>query len=223
MDSGIYQYLMDHRDAQEDVYEAHIFAQCISHNARCDNESLSAAMGLSQTKFRMLINRYFARVLDDKPIDRCIKEHLNLCTGLDYSCQCENLASDTPSSRVRDEEMNDLKLLLLDHSSSYGEHVDWITSMIAAACLRDNHLWQDLGLACREELNQLLSRYFPILYNKNTGNMKWKKFLYKQLCELGEVSVCLAPSCAVCIEYAACFGPEDATDWSQPTVTAAMH
>lgn len=221
MVTGIYDYLMDRRDEHEDVYEAHIFAQCISHNAISPTGSLSAAMGLTQTKFRMLINRYFARVLDDKPIDRCIKTHLNLCTGQNVPCQCDSDQAERPNA-VRAEEMNDLKMLLLDHCSSYGEHVDWITSMIAAGCLRDDHLWQDLGLGCREELNRLLSRYFPILFNKNTGNMKWKKFLYKQLCELGAVSVCLAPSCQVCIDYDLCFGPEEATEWHR-TTTAAMH
>ncbi|MCK7499364.1 MAG: nitrogen fixation protein NifQ [Comamonadaceae bacterium] len=31
--------------------------------------------------------------------------------------------------------------------------------------------------------------------------MKWKKFLYKQLCEREEILVCKAPSCAVCCDH----------------------
>ena len=47
---------------------------------------------------------------------------------------------------------------------------------------------------------------FRPLAEQNTKDMKWKKFLYKQLC-IGEgIYVCRAPSCEVCVDYAACFG-----------------
>jgi nitrogen fixation protein NifQ len=67
-----------------------------------------------------------------------------------------------------------------------------------------------MGLPSRDVLSQLLRRYFTTLHDKNTGNMKWKKFFYKQLCDQAEVNLCRAPSCQVCSDYAACFGPEDA-------------
>ena len=80
---------------------------------------------------------------------------------------------------------------------------------LATACLGDNHLWQDMGLSHRDALSDLLRRHFTALYDKNTGNMKWKKFFYKHLCERAEVNLCRAPSCQVCIDYAKCFGSED--------------
>jgi nitrogen fixation protein NifQ len=38
--------------------------------------------------------------------------------------------------------------------------------------------------------------------------MKWKKFFYRCLCEMEGFSLCAAPSCAECSDYAACFGEE---------------
>jgi nitrogen fixation protein NifQ len=66
-----------------------------------------------------------------------------------------------------------------------------------------------MGLPNRSALSELLRVHFPALHAKNAGIMKWKKFLYKQLCEGMNVSVCKAPRCGVCSVYAQCFGPEE--------------
>ena len=50
---------------------------------------------------------------------------------------------------------------------------------------------------------------FPGLARANSGDMKWKKFLYRQLCSSEGIYVCPAPSCGVCKDYAKCFGPEN--------------
>jgi nitrogen fixation protein NifQ len=65
-----------------------------------------------------------------------------------------------------------------------------------------------MGLPSRAVLSQLMRHYFTTLYYRNSANLKWKKFFYKQLCDRAEVRVCKAPSCGVCSDYAACFGPE---------------
>jgi nitrogen fixation protein NifQ len=72
------------------------------------------------------------------------------------------------------------------------------------------HLWQDLGLANRAELSQLIARWFPRLSAGNVGNMKWKKFFYRKLCELEGFTLCAAPTCAECSDFHDCFGDEDA-------------
>ena len=74
----------------------------------------------------------------------------------------------------------------------------------------DNHLWQDMGLSSRAALSELMNAWFPTLAAKNTGDMKWKKFFYKQLCERADIFICKAPTCGACIDYDKCFGPEDA-------------
>ncbi len=110
----------------------------------------------------------------------------------------------------RDDEVADVLALLLEHAApNAGPEVRAIAETVAVACLGDNHLWQDLQFASRAELSALMRQWFPALVEKNHADMKWKKFLYKQLCEREEIFVCKSPSCAVCCDYAKCFGPED--------------
>jgi nitrogen fixation protein NifQ len=111
-----------------------------------------------------------------------------------------------PALRHRADEVDDVRSLLLEFAQ--GEAAPWLASAVAVACLGDNHLWQDLGLPSRAALSHLLGAYFPALVTRNRGDMKWKKFLYKELCDRAQV-LCRAPSCAVCSDYAFCFGPEE--------------
>ncbi len=111
----------------------------------------------------------------------------------------------------RYDELDDLVVLLVEHGAADAGSPDELRAMartVALACLGDNHLWQDLRLASRSELSALMARWFPALAARNTRDMKWKKFLYKQLCEREEVFICRSPSCAICCDYAKCFGPE---------------
>jgi nitrogen fixation protein NifQ len=117
--------------------------------------------------------------------------------------------NETPAD---DNELNgfhDLLQLLLDHRAAADERHLRIAHLVACACMGNDHLWQDLGLPDRKALSALLAAYFPALAARNTGNMKWKKFFYKQLCEREGVNTCRAPSCAVCDDYNKCFGSEE--------------
>ena len=109
---------------------------------------------------------------------------------------------------ARADEVDDVRSLLLQHADSAAGDATAIATTIAVACLGDNHLWQDLQLASRAELSALMRHWFPGLVARNAGDMKWKKFLYKQLCEREQLFVCKAPSCAACCDHALCFGPE---------------
>ena len=106
-------------------------------------------------------------------------------------------------------EFFDLLQLLLDHRAVADEQHRNVAHLVATACMGGDHLWQDLGLPERKALSALLSEYFPALAAKNSGDMKWKKFLYKQLCEREGINACKSPSCASCRDYAKCFGPEE--------------
>lgn len=107
------------------------------------------------------------------------------------------------------EEFDDLLQLLLEHAAADDEHHRRVAHLVATACMGHDHLWQDLGLPNRNALSTLLSDHFPTLAAKNSGDMKWKKFFYKQLCEQAEIFICKSPSCGVCCDYDKCFGPED--------------
>ena len=110
---------------------------------------------------------------------------------------------------ARLEERRDLLDLLLEHRAGADESEAWMAHIVTAACMGGDHLWQDLGLWSRKDLSRLMGENFPLLSAKNVRDMKWKKFLYKQLCQREGVYVCRSPSCEVCADYANCFGPED--------------
>jgi nitrogen fixation protein NifQ len=111
--------------------------------------------------------------------------------------------------RTRADEVADLVKLMRGQRAGRSPSELWMASIVATACLGSDHLWQDLGLWCRADLSALMRRNFPALADKNVHNMKWKKFLYKQLCVAEGVYVCRAPSCEVCVDYQNCFGSEE--------------
>jgi nitrogen fixation protein NifQ len=138
--------------------------------------------GLSEARFQKLLNEFF---LD-----------LSLTNG----------ASPTKDG----DEFNDLVLLLLESRAEPTEREAWLAYAVASAAMGENHLWEDLGLPNRKVLSDLMREHFPSLAAKNTGDMKWKKFFYRQLCTRAGVPICKSPHCAECSDYAVCFGPEDA-------------
>lgn len=105
-------------------------------------------------------------------------------------------------------EKQDLEQYLRQFAVRPQREAEWLINLLVAACLGNDHLWQDMGLFNRAELSALLNYNFPDMATRNTGDMKWKKFIYKQLCEAEGIYVCRAPSCEVCKDYPVCFGPE---------------
>lgn len=86
---------------------------------------------------------------------------------------------------------------------------DDMAIIVATACMGADHLWQDLGLPSRRELSQLIALNFPELARANDRDMKWKKFLYRELCQREGIYVCTSPTCEACCDFAVCFGSED--------------
>ena len=114
-----------------------------------------------------------------------------------------------PSDPLRQQESTDLRRLLLQHRTGRSASEHWLADIVVAGCLGSDHLWQDLGLWDRDCLSRLMHDNFAPLAGRNDRDMKWKKFLYKQLCEAEGVYICRSPSCEVCVDYAFCFGPEE--------------
>jgi len=98
---------------------------------------------------------------------------------------------------------------LLYRGSSERSRLEYLLScMIARRAQCPNHLWQDLGLRQRRELSWLMQRHFEPLHARNKQNLRWKKFLYRQICKDDGFAICPAPSCEECDEQAGCFGEE---------------
>ncbi|MGX9120438.1 nitrogen fixation protein NifQ [Mesorhizobium sp. BHbsci] len=142
-------------------------------------------------------------------------------TGLSRADLCDVLIDrfpDVPISAFALEEATDLEPemeeqllrdLLLAHARPEDPASARFAKIIARRAMRDDHLWQDLGLFNRAELSRLLATHFPTLAAGNTKNMKWKKYLYRMLCEAEGFSICTAPSCRECSDFASCFGSEE--------------
>ena len=142
---------------------------------------LPADLGLGAERHRRLLAEYFPGVEPD----------------------------DSPLAGENIPEWSDLQKLLFDHRAHERHSELWMADIVATACSGRDHLWQDLGLANRDELSRLMQVNFPELARANTGDMKWKKFLYRQFCSREGIYVCPAPSCGECKDYAKCFGPEN--------------
>lgn len=100
-----------------------------------------------------------------------------------------------------------LHSLLLTHIGA-AVHVDdaaCLASIIAHACLRPDHLWRDLGLAGRDEVTWMLTRYFPTLVALNVANLRWKKFLAGQRALALGLIPGPAPGCPGCEDFGHCF------------------
>jgi nitrogen fixation protein NifQ len=84
-----------------------------------------------------------------------------------------------------------------------------VARAVAAGCLGEQHLWRDMGLESRPALRELLERHFDAFAAGNTGDMRWKKYIYRRLCRWEGVHTCRAPSCSECDGYPECFGSEE--------------
>lgn len=111
-----------------------------------------------------------------------------------------------PADMARHEdEIEDLTGLLLEHATYPGLLSNHLARALAQASMEPNHLWEDLGLGSRDQLNALMQTYFSSLKALNVHNMRWKKFLYRMLCERADILICKSPHCEQCDDRPACF------------------
>jgi nitrogen fixation protein NifQ len=180
-------HLLSHSVKEDVLTES--FAWVIATHCNPHSDTFVPALGLDISSFKNLLQTRFQHFTPP-------------------SHWLEAQAEAIGSSGAMDE-FSDLLQLLLDHRAVANEYHSNVAHLLTTACMGGDHLWQDLGLPDRKALSVLLSGHFPTLAAKNTGDMKWKKFFYKQLCEREGIIACKAPSCAACCDYAKCFGAEE--------------
>lgn len=123
--------------------------------------------------------------------------------GLDAAELASRGGSPTPD----DEELM-LRELLMRHRSQQGDIGEWLACIIARRAMEPNHLWEDLGLPERPDLTKLLLRHFQSLAANNTRNMRWKRFLYRAICESEGFTMCPSPTCDACSEFHICYSDD---------------
>ncbi len=150
-----------------------------------DEGVLPAYMGLTPESFRMMMQRFFP------------------------GFELPPLPERSDAWRQMMPEIGELEALFAEFAVDADPQRAWIASIIIAGSAGHHHLWHDLGLFSRADLSDMIRENFPRLAEKNDRDMKWKKFIYKQLCEREGIIACPAPTCDACADFAICFAPEE--------------
>lgn len=150
------------------------------------NGALPARMGLEARRFQALVERHGpSQTIDHLP----------------------SAEARRPLDTDRFQEAQEVSGLLRGFANPHLPtwETETVADLIAAGCQGESHLYRDLGLAERSLLSKLIAHNFPRFHAKNLFGMKWKKFIYRQLCEREGITLCRSPSCAVCPDYSHCF------------------
>lgn len=170
-----------------DAFDAHVLASALSLGlveATAEGASVVSTVGIEATPLTALVGATFPHA---RPMFERLDPAERLHPAIDEAC-------------LRD---------LLERSATAGSSLETALALIVARrAQRPNHLWQDLGLRHRRELSWLMSRHFEPLAARNTGDMKWKKFLYRTICRDDSFPICTSPTCTECSDYDGCFGDE---------------
>ena len=171
-------------DIADDLgFDRHVLASILSV-AAMENGSVAERAGLAADDLASLMTHWFP-----------------VACGMGVAWRGgDEVAEDDEIAMVRD--------LLLAQRSSEGDIGRLLAAMIARRAMEPNHLWEDLGLRDRSELTRLLARHFGPLAARNTGNMRWKRFFYRALCESDGFVMCTTPVCTDCGDFELCFGDE---------------
>jgi nitrogen fixation protein NifQ len=182
-----YRWLME-ASAAGDGFDAHVCASILAlavFNAREEGRTLAETSGLDAGALSALASRLFPGAADA----------LAAMAG-----------AGKPAPTAEEESARDL--LLMYGNGDYA-FLNPLATMIARRCQEPHHLWQDLGLRDRDELSELMTRHFMRLKQKNSADMKWKKFIYRMVCASEGFSLCPAPVCSECDDFASCFDTEE--------------
>ena len=180
----IYHDLMGGPHPCGDAFDAHVAACVLTvglAEARQSGRSLNCTIGLTREEIKKVAEAFFPHAVDHL-LEFAVDD---LVVWADDETYLRDLLSRMTTSRTG------FQMVL--------------TSVISRRCQGANHLWQDMGLKNRGELGRLMERYFLPLKQRNTQDMKWKKFLYKTICRDEGYGICSAPTCGECDEYHDCF------------------
>lgn len=170
----------------DEGFDRHVIA-CIVSLAASEPGALTERLGLTLEDLEALHANYFG------------------------DCDLELQDDDGAANAVDVEESQLVRDILLEHLSSQDQQGRLLAAMIARRALEPNHLWEDLGLRNRGELTRLMERRFASLAARNDKNMRWKRFIYRLMCENDGFVMCATPVCTNCADYLTCFGEETGT------------
>lgn len=103
-----------------------------------------------------------------------------------------------------------LAALMWAERSGDGDWTRLALRTVACACFGARHLWQDIGLAGRPEVTQLIETHAPRLAAGNVRELKWKRYLFERLGQTLARPGLRPPRCEGCGDYAQCWGDNGA-------------
>lgn len=204
-----------------DQFDSHILACAFSLalDETLEGQPLHATLGLDRAELVAMTDKLF-------PHARELVDSLSATRELGAPC-----APDA-GAIARSEDERCIRELLIRLGTMGTDLETWLAGIIARRALQPRHLWEDLGLRNRSELNWLIERHFERVAAKNTRNMRWKKFLYRTICRDEGMGICLAPTCEECDDRDECFGSDGAnttagsslqTDVANPTKASSLN
>lgn len=162
-----------------DPFDRHVFACVLAAGLTQAERPVNEFLGLTPAILRLLLAAYFPNTGISLPA---------------FARACVDAV-----------EEEDFRALLLSYRGRHVPEEEWLAAIIARRSLGPNHLWEDLGLVSRDDLNALIRRHFPRLFTLNDKNMRWKKFFYRTMCEAEGMRLCKSPNCDECPDLCACF------------------
>uniref|UniRef100_UPI003D815170 nitrogen fixation protein NifQ n=1 Tax=Trichloromonas sp. TaxID=3069249 RepID=UPI003D815170 len=189
-DNPIYRALMDTpAPAGISSEDRQLFA-CLLAVAAAEPYETSEALGLTRQELASLLKSHFPGV----------------DPGL-LAPRQESALQAPPEANV------DVLAILFSHVPKDGSGKEiqtalWLARILAARAAHPGHLWVAMGLFERPELTAGIRRHLPSLVAANHQGMRWKRFLFKQVCDQTGGSLCKSPNCGVCSDYALCFAPD---------------
>ncbi|MBW2476456.1 MAG: nitrogen fixation protein NifQ [Deltaproteobacteria bacterium] len=187
----VYRALMQsHRPEQVSEDDRHVFA-CALAAALQEAGDIACSLGLEHDEIEAIMQTFFPKV----PL-------ATLQT---------NALADKPAAPPRNSEVLSLLQSHIPNEARSTERriAVWLTYILTARAAVPGHLWIAMGLFKRAQLTAAIHRHLPSLAHANHENMRWKRYLYKQVCDLNGGLMCKAPNCGVCSDYALCFAEED--------------
>lgn len=188
-DHPVYRALMDSPAPQVAAVEnRHLFA-CLLAVAAGEPYETAAALGLDAVDLTKVLQTWFP------------------------ACDPAILEQPRRPEQAPPEYNEEVLQILLGHVPRNADGVPEPSSlhlarMIAARTAHPGHLWVAMGLFERPQLSASIRRLLPSLAEANNKNMRWKRYLFKQVCDLNGGVMCKSPNCGECSDYAICF-PDD--------------
>jgi nitrogen fixation protein NifQ len=143
------------------------FAGVISHAIAAHR--LPIIRGLSENRFRRLLNEYFPEVEIENGVG----------------------AEDLPGAAA----FAGLVALLIASRVEPTEQRAWLSYAIASSAMAAGELWREMGLPGPQLLDDLMRENFPALAAANDGPLDWKTTLHRLRCARGGVLSCKPDEC----------------------------